>query len=490
MTATPPEQPQPQPPIAWQRILPAVGVLLVVLAVTAPLYGYERDELYFRMLPPAWGWVDQPPLTPLIAHGIASVVDTVWALRIPAILLACASVLVAALIAREAGGRALAQGLAAWGSAFGTFTLVFGHSFLTGSIDLVVWPLVLLAAMRAVVRRDGRWWLLAAAVTGVGLSSKLLVAFLVVGIAIGLLLVGRRELRSRWLWAAVGLLVVLALPQLVYQLANGLPQLRMGAALSRDHGATTRLLTIPFLAVLISPLVVPIWVAGLVALARRPSWRPIRFVLVVFLVVVALATASGGQIYYSYGVLVPVFALGCVPTAEWAGTTLRRWMLGGALAVSAVLTSTIALPVVPLGVLGTTPIPAINLAAADQVGWPELAATVDAVGARAGADAIVLTTNYGEAGAVARYSSRFAHRVWSGHNGLQQLPPPPGRPRTVIVVGLQADSLAPNFISCRVAARIDNGVGVDNEEQGAPVALCRGLRVDGAELLRRAAHLD
>jgi hypothetical protein len=28
--------------------------------------------------------------------------------------------------------------------------------------------------------------------------------------------------------------------------------------------------------------------------------------------------------------------------------------------------------------------------------------------------------------------------------------------------------------SCRVAARIDNGVGVDNDEQGARVLVCRG----------------
>lgn len=46
-----------------------MAVLLVLLA-TAEGYGWHRDELYFRLLPPAWGYVDQPPLTPLVVHGI------------------------------------------------------------------------------------------------------------------------------------------------------------------------------------------------------------------------------------------------------------------------------------------------------------------------------------------------------------------------------------------------------------------------------------
>ena len=59
----------------------------LVLLALAGRYGYHRDELYFRQLSGSlsWGYVDQPPLTPLVARGaVALLGDSVWALRVPA----------------------------------------------------------------------------------------------------------------------------------------------------------------------------------------------------------------------------------------------------------------------------------------------------------------------------------------------------------------------------------------------------------------------
>jgi hypothetical protein len=172
--------------------------MAVVLTAVSGRYGYHRDELYFRMLRPAWGYVDQPPFTPWLARSIAVVADQPWALRVPATLLAPASVLVVALVT-------------------------------------------------------------------------------------GLLAVGpRRTLWSGWLLAGAGLALVLALPQLVFQATHDWPQLAMGAALADNNAGEVRVLTWPFLLLMLGLPLVPVWVAGIVALLRRRQWRALRLLVPAF----------------------------------------------------------------------------------------------------------------------------------------------------------------------------------------------------------------
>jgi hypothetical protein len=46
------------------------------------------------------------------------------------------------------------------------------------------------------------------------------------------------------------------------------------------------------------------------------------------------------------------------------------------------------------------------------------------------------------------------------------------------------------FDRCTVRARLDNGVDVDNEEQGLPVAVCTGPTAGWDVLWPRLHHLD
>ena len=59
-------------PIAWRPVLIAAAALGVVLSVWSNGYGFARDELYFKTLPPARGYVDQPWLTPFLSPTVNS----------------------------------------------------------------------------------------------------------------------------------------------------------------------------------------------------------------------------------------------------------------------------------------------------------------------------------------------------------------------------------------------------------------------------------
>lgn len=475
---------------AWVHVTAAMIALAVVLAVLAPEYGYHRDELYFRMLPPAWGYVDQPPLTPLLARAaIALFGDTVVALRMVALVCATASLPVLALITREVGGSRIAQALTAWGMAGATLTLMFGHVLLTASLDLVVWPAALLFATRAVGRDDGRWWLAVGAVIGASTANKLLMVVLMLGIAAGLALVGPRKwFASGWLWGGVGVAGVLALPSVMYQAMNGWPQLAMGAALSDNNADEVRIMMWPMLVLLVGPVLSVFWVVAIVQLLRRRAWRPLRFLVVVFGVVVLFVFIAATQFYYTAGVLGAFVALGAVGVAEWARSRRRRITIGVLLGINAVGGAIAALPLMPVQVLGPSGLAEVNVAAADQVGWERYAQQVRAVAASVDADVIV-TSNYGEAGGLDRFGPGGVPVV-TGHNALWEIRRPADDADTAVIVGRQASSAQRWFGSCELVDTLDNRVNVDNEEQGMPVMVCTDPHEPWSELWDNFRHFD
>ena len=458
------------------------GLVAVVLTALSPYYGWERDELYFASLPPAWGYVDQPPLVPLLAHALNASVVLV---RIPATLCAAASVLVLGLLVRELGGDRRAQVFAAVAYAGTSTCLNFGHVFLTSTPDLVIWPLVCWLVVRAELRSRPHLWLWAGLVAGLASYVKLLVAVLLVGIVVGLLVAGPRErLRSAYLWGGGLVAFVVALPNVVYQLNHDLPQLRMGAALSENNAGEVRWFMWVFLLLALGPPLAWVWGRGLVELWRRPEWRPVRFLVPAFAVVLLFTLVSGSQPYYPTFILIVLFAAGCA-----AGVRLAwPWLV-----LNTALSVVISLPLLPLSVLGDTPVPDINLLAADSVGWQSYVDQVedayDALPAAERDRTVVVTSNYGEAGAVSILGEGLPV-AYSGHNALVELDPPPESATSVVFVGGQVAAVRDSFASCEVVDRLDNGVDVANEEQGQPISVCRDRSRPWVEIMEDLRHLD
>jgi hypothetical protein len=162
---------------------------------------------------------------------------------------------------------------------------------------------------------------------------------------------------------------------------------------------------------------------------------------------------------------------------------------------SAIVSALVVLPLVPVSALGKTPIVAMNYDAGETVGWPRLVQTVGEVWATLPVEerdrAVVLTANYGQAGAIERYGR--AHglpRPLSGHNAYGLWGPPAEDVDVAVIVGLPERYLQTFFTDLTLATRIDNGHGIDNEDQGAPVWIARGLRMPWQQAWPRLRHLN
>jgi len=100
---------QTSPPALPAQVLLVAGVMLVGLIAVSGAYGFHGDEMYYVVAGqhPSLGYVDQPPLTPLLsALSVALLGVTPTAVRIlPAVEMALV-VIIVALIARDLGGSA------------------------------------------------------------------------------------------------------------------------------------------------------------------------------------------------------------------------------------------------------------------------------------------------------------------------------------------------------------------------------------------------
>lgn len=487
-----------RPRVAWPVLTASAGGVALLLLSVAGRYGYHRDELYFLRAgrEPAFGYVDQPPFSPLLAHA-ADVVfrGSMVGLRLPSALAAGLTVLCTGLIARELGGGRAAQALAAGCVAVSSILLGTGHLLSTTTFDLLAWAVLSWLIVRC-LRDGGRLWLAAGAVAGLALQNKTTPVFLLAALVAGILMVGpRAALRSRWPWLGGLLALALWAPNLAWQAANGFPQLALSRAIAAGGSGSSEpwYVFLPFQLLLISPLLVPVWALGLWRLVRDPELRPWRAFAAAYLLLAVLFMATGGKPYYLAGLYPVLLAAGAEPLVRWAGGRARRFrsaLLGAALATSLAASALIVLPVVPVDELASTPVPAVYYDAGETVGWPEFAATVDAVRQRlpAGEPVAVLASNHGEAGAVDRFLPHLAP-AYSGHNGYGTWGPPPDDARTVIVIGYPEDRVREWFGQAELAARIDNGVGLDNDEQGAPVWIARDRRASWDVLWTRLIHL-
>lgn len=481
--------------VYWRWLLAIAAARLLLHLLTNGQYGFHRDELAVLddALEPAWGYVAYPPLVPFAAHlSMQMFGDSLSAFRAPSALAQAAATLVAGLIARELGGRAQAQVLAALAVCCVPFSMLAGSMLQYTSPDYLWWVMSAWVVLKLANGADRRWWLALGLVIGLGMMTRYTMLVCVAGIVVNVLASPlRRHLAGPWPWAGAAVSLLVFAPNALWQWQQDFIYLDFVEAIrARDVriGRTDGFL-VGQLLVGAGPLLVPLWLAGLGWLLRAKAAARWRIVAGMYLVPLALFLLVDARDYYLAPAYPILLAAGAVALEAWLAGRSTGTRRVARIAVGAILlgafasTVAIALPVSPIGSTGWQASRRVHDNFAEQVGWPELVVEVGRVyhalppGERT--RTAIFANNYGEAGAINRYGPALGlPRAISTVNSYWARGYGDPTPTTVIVLGDDAAGIADTPAACQLAGRVRIPFGIENEETGHPdIYLCRNFRM-------------
>jgi Dolichyl-phosphate-mannose-protein mannosyltransferase len=473
--------------------LAAAGVLILHVLLSGR-YGFHRDELATIAAGrhPSLGYVDRGPVMPLATRAVMAVTGThLFPLRVLAGAAHAGVVVVAGLLTRAFGGRQPAIGLAVLGAALAPVFLAAGSLFLAPVFDLLWWSLAIYVVTRLLAGADPRWWLAVGGLVGIGLETRVTMALLAVGLAVGLAAVpeGRRLLAGPWPWAGAALALGLWLPNLVWQALNGWPLTDLAAGARDDVGDAGGLGYSAVRQVFqAGPVGLALVLLGIVVLARRPPFR----VLAVTMVVVTVANfAAAGRPVYLAPLYVVGLAAGAVGVGDWVRFDRRRWQqVATGLALAGVVALPAVTPLVPPHAYGDIFLD-VDGDIGEEVGWPDMVDLVvmvrRAVPVDRRADLKVVTAGAGEAAAIDLYGPARGlapGTALSPEGSYATWWPDDAELDTVIFVRYPRSVLTPFCHVLGPLAVVGNDEFVDNRAQLGTITLCRRLSIGPAELRR------
>jgi hypothetical protein len=495
------EHPRAQSAFDWQR--PALGLGLICLALhlfANGNYGFFRDELYFIVCGrhPAFGYVDQPPLVPLLAASAYWLGGGILVLfrLLPALVMA-ATVALTAKFTQALGGGRYAQWLAGLCLLLSPYFLLSGVLFTTDMFQAVsllgiVWMLVRLEQ----TPQEWRWWLLIGVVTGLALQTKYAIAFFVVALIFGLLLTRERRLFLRpWVYVAALIASVILLPNVLWQQAHHWPFLQLGqAGVAGKNQALSPFAFFKQQILLVGPLAMIVVLCGLGAGALKPRFATLRAAVIAWVLLFATFDALHGKAYYLSPIYPVLIALGAARLEAWLHDLRLRALLLGAVAIAGSVTLPLTLPILPVPLLiryihtlGLMPssgerlkIGALPQYDADMFGWRQMAAKVAkvywALPPKERAHAVFFGNNYGEAAAIDVFGRRLGlPPAISGHNNYYLWGPRGHTGRVIIIIGGSRKHYAKLFRSYQEAGFITARYAMPYETDRPIYVLC-GLK--------------
>lgn len=478
----------------------AIALAVVVVAVRLPFAGrYDifRDELYFIVCGrhPQFGYVDQPPIVPLVAAWLWGLGEHVWLLRLPAILAAAVTVALVVRFVRYLGGGDAAAIVAGLAVATAPIFLGLADTLNTTAFEPLAWTIVAFSLVRFARSGERSAPLVAGCAVGLALETKYAIVAWIVALAIGLAATPeRRILFRREMAFGIAIALVIAAPSIVWQLTNGMPFVELVGAAKAKNVAVGPIDFWVEQIVVMNPFYAPLWISGIVAPLVMTHLHGVRFIAIAFAMTALVMIVTPSKSYYLAAAYPSLFAIGAVACERMVRNPLARAAyVVPALATSLVL-APIAMPVLPptsliayetrIGLHARSEERAAKTAAlpqtfADMLGWRDYVREVGrawrAIPASARARTAIVVDNYGEAAALDVLGTGYAlPPALSGHNqyGMWQLRGQ--HPRDILRVQRHPEKLRP---FCDRASNVGTTQSrfAMPYENGKAIVRCEGL---------------
>jgi hypothetical protein len=308
---------------------------------------YHRDELLYFSLGqhPAFGYATVPPLIGWIAWIMQHIFgNSLFAVRFFPALLSGVMVFLIAALTKELGGSGYARILAAAGIILSIFGLRTFLLFQPVHIDLILWTLCLFLVVKYINTSSGKYLILLGIALGLALLNKYLIGVLVFSFLIIIPFTKHKSLfinRNFWYGILAGILVFL--PNLIWQVANGFPVINHMKELKE-----TQLVNVDQAAFLLEQLIIPaaaslLTVAGLIYLLVSKKAVKYRFIGLAIIGVIIIIMLFHGKNYYTQGIFPFLIAAGAV---SWENVLRKTWMNVSMILLLIILT----LPILPIGI--------------------------------------------------------------------------------------------------------------------------------------------
>ena len=377
-----------------------------------------------------------------------------------------------------------------------------GDGYLSmNSFESIFWMGCILTVIWIARGVSPKWWLLVGVLAGLGLENKPSMTFFLVALVFGLLVTPQRRLLwNRWFAGAIALTILLALPNLLWQIGHHWPTLEFlhnGRVENKNVKVGPAVFVLEQILTL-HPLNVFVWGTGLVWLFASPRAKGFRWIGATYLFFLALMMALHAKDYYLVPIYPMLFAAGGL---AWEGTAPkskaaclanlrprhrarhhRRDHLPHGLARAAARAMAALHPSSPptsraQEKYATGPLPQFY---ADRFGWQEMVDQVtriyNSLSPEDKAKVGIYCSNYGEASAINFLGQGLPFAI-SGHNNYYLWGPHGYTGEVMIVIsGDSVEDLQKYYSEVQIAGEMDHPYSMGFEHRH--IFLARGRKFD------------